>query len=223
MSDDNTLTIEDAEALLRLGNIELAGDRMTFEEKPDGSASFTFSEKGNGRACGSCTLCCKLLPVVPLNKKAGQRCQHQRSAKGCAIYSTRPATCRHWSCRWVSDRTATEGMPRPDRCHYVIDIIPDHVELRNPAGEVRRISVVQVWVDPAFRNVYQRPELRAFMLRMAEQFHIATIVRWNSRDAVTVFAPPFDEDKHEWHEMRGNIEARGDTDPLKLLPEEMPE
>jgi hypothetical protein len=26
------------------------------------------------RQCGECQLCCKLLPVPPLNKKAGERC-----------------------------------------------------------------------------------------------------------------------------------------------------
>jgi len=40
------------------------------------------------RQCGGCTLCCKLLPVPPLEKLAGQRCQHQRHGKGCAVYET---------------------------------------------------------------------------------------------------------------------------------------
>ena len=38
------------------------------------------------RQCGECTLCCKLLPVPPLNKLAGQKCKHQRFPHhGCAV------------------------------------------------------------------------------------------------------------------------------------------
>ena len=40
------------------------------------------------RQCGSCTLCCKLIPVEELHKAAGQRCQHVRAGKGCSINST---------------------------------------------------------------------------------------------------------------------------------------
>jgi hypothetical protein len=195
---------------------ELAGDRMTYTETPDGKLVITFDDKGNGRICGSCSLCCKLLPLPTLNKPANQRCQHQRHGKGCGIYADRPYACRTWSCRWVSDRAATEGMPRPDRSHYVIDIVPDHVDLEDKeTGYQRRVDVVTVWVDPAFRDAYKAPELRAFMLRMAEQYRLATIVRWSSTDAITIFPPPFAEDG-EWHEMRGSVVARDHHDMLEL-------
>jgi hypothetical protein len=198
-------------------DFELAGDRMTYTETPDGKLVITFDDKGNGRVCGSCSLCCKLLPLPVLNKRANERCKHQRHGKGCGIYADRPYACRTWSCRWVSDRGATEGMPRPDRSHYVIDIVPDHVDLSDTeTGYQRRVDVVTVWVDPAFRDAYKAPELRAFMLRMAEQYHLATIVRWSSIDAITVFPPPFDADTGQWHEMRGSVVARDHHDMLEL-------
>jgi hypothetical protein len=46
------------------------------------------------------------------------------------------------------------------------------------------------------------------MLSQAEKGGIATIVRWNSRDAMTIFPPPISSDR-QWHEIRdGTIEAR---------------
>jgi hypothetical protein len=105
--------------------MELAGDRMTVVER-DGVTTFTFDDKGTGRVCGDCQLCCKLLPVPPLKKAAGRRCQHQKFGKGCAIQDHKPFACRAWSCRWLSD-PATAGMSRPDRSHYVIDVVSDYV------------------------------------------------------------------------------------------------
>jgi hypothetical protein len=61
------------------------------------------------RECGDCQLCCRLLQVPPLGKKAGQRCQYQKFGKGCAVYHTAkmPPECRLWNCRWIS----RDGVP----------------------------------------------------------------------------------------------------------------
>jgi hypothetical protein len=40
---------------------------------------------------------------------------------------------------------------------------------------------------------------------------MATICRFSSSDAITVFPPPLCSDG-EWHEMRGDIVTRDDTD-----------
>ncbi len=53
------------------------------------------------------------------------------------------------------------------------------------------------------------------MLKMAQQFRLATIVRWSSTDAMTVFPPPLDAGG-EWHEMRGNVVARDHEDMLEM-------
>jgi len=42
-----------------------------------------------GRACGTCTLCCKVVAVTELAKAAGQWCLHCRPGRGCSIL--RPA------------------------------------------------------------------------------------------------------------------------------------
>jgi hypothetical protein len=188
--------------------VELAGDHITWHEDADGKLTIQFGDRPPGaRGCGSCQLCCKLLPVPDLQKPAGTKCRHARVGKGCTIYADRPFPCRVWACRWLADATATAGMPRPDRCHYVIDTAPDYITANAPDGTSRRISVIQVWVDPAFRDAWRTPELRAFMLRQAQQFSLATIIRWSSRDALMVFPPPFDADG-EWHEMTGDVVHR---------------
>ena len=44
--------------------LALAGDRLTVEDHDDGTMTVTYSDKGTGRVCGDCQLCCRLLPVA---------------------------------------------------------------------------------------------------------------------------------------------------------------
>jgi hypothetical protein len=102
------------------------------------------------RQCGDCQLCCKLVPVQSINKPAGTACRFQKFHKGCTVYrsANMPFERAVWNCRWlVNDDTA--DLPRPDRAHYVIDLMPDYVtHIDNKTGEQRNIQVVQIWVDP---------------------------------------------------------------------------
>lgn len=141
------------------------------------------------RRCASCTLCCKLLPVPPLGKKAGEKCKHQRF-KGCTVYHKpgMPPECMLWSCRWlVNDDTA--DLQRPNVSHYVIDIMPDHITLQdNQTGALMAIQVVQIWVDPAHPNAHRDPALRAYLLRRGEE-GIAALVRYDAKRAMTLLPP----------------------------------
>lgn len=150
------------------------------------------------RQCGGCTLCCKLLPVRELNKGAGERCRHQGVGK-CRVYHRpqMPRSCELWNCRWLVD-PATEKLRRPDRTHYVIDLMPDLIRLtHNVTGAVQEMEVFQVWVDPAFRDAWHDPALMAYAERQAEA-GIAMLVRFNGREALTVFAPAFDAATRKW-------------------------
>jgi hypothetical protein len=199
--------------------MELAGDHMTIEE--DGNkTTITFGDVGTGRVCGSCNLCCKLVPVPTIGKKAGERCQHQSAARGCKIYPDRPFACRAWSCRWLAEKAAA-GLPRPDRAHYVVDMAWDHITISyDETGEQVNIPAIQVWVDPAFRDAHRAPELRAYMLRMATDHRAVTIVRWSRYEAVTVFAPVMSDDG-KWHEKSGSIVDRSaeEREQSRLLGE----
>lgn len=196
---------------------ELAGDKIVLEHGEHGD-TIHFGDTGTGRVCGSCTLCCKVVPVAgpPLHKPANVRCRHVKVGKGCTIYRHRPLPCRVFACRWLADRE-TAGMPRPDRCHYVIDIKDDYVEaVDNETGERSRFGVIQVWVDAGFRDAHRDPALRAYMLRMAERHRCATIVRFSSHEAITVWAPPLTEDG-QWHEAGGTIVTRDAADAQVMV------
>jgi hypothetical protein len=151
------------------------------------------------RACGDCQLCCKLVPVRELSKGAGQRCQYQKHRKGCSVYHTprMPPACGLWNCRWlVSDDTA--DLPRPDRAHYVIDLVPDFVTLQQGDAQPLNLQVVQIWCDPDFPDAHRDPALRRYIERRAKE-GIGALVRYNAKDALAIFAPALAADG-QWHE-----------------------
>jgi hypothetical protein len=131
-----------------------------------------------------------LLPVPPLGKKAGQKCEHQKFGKGCTVYHTRamPPECGLWNCRWLVNDD-TDDLSRPDRSHYVIDIMPDHITLQdNETGQCHVRQVVQIWIDPRYPDAHRDPALRAYLLRRGED-GIAALVRYDNRRAVTLIPP----------------------------------
>lgn len=157
------------------------------------------------RQCGDCQLCCKLLPVRSLDKLAGQRCQHQSHAKGCGVYArlmTVSPECRLWSCRWlVEDDTA--DLRRPDRSHYVIDIMPEFITVQDENGALEHVQVVQIWVDPRYPDAHRDPALRAYLERRAGE-RIIGLVRWGSEEGMALF-PPSLSNPPVWHEKRSNV------------------
>ena len=138
------------------------------------------------RACGDCMLCCTLLPVEEFGKPAGERCRHAKFGKGCSIYSRRPGSCALWNCRWlVNDDTAE--LRRPDRSHYVIDIMPDFcraVHNTDPAQSYA-LEVIQVWVDPKYRDAHRDPMFRRYLDRQGK----CALIRYGSREGF-LLAPP---------------------------------
>ena len=155
------------------------------------------------RQCGGCTLCCKLLPVRELDKASGQRCRHQRTGKGCAVYATgrMPFSCHFWNCRWlVNDDTA--DLARPDRAHYVIDLLPDYVTvIDNDSGEKTNVEVIQIWCDPKYPNAHRDPALRRYLERRANEGKIA-LVRYNESEAISLL---LDSD-NQWHEQPATVD-----------------
>jgi hypothetical protein len=152
------------------------------------------------------------MPVRELHKKDGERCRHE-VANGCGVYrrpDLMPRSCRMWNCRWlVEDDTADQI--RPDLSHLVIDILPDFVAvIDNDTGEQSPVEVVQVWCDPAHRDAHRDPVFREYVARQAARGK-ATIVRFSSAEAVTLFAPAISAD-NEWHEVGGQIESADEHD-----------
>ncbi len=70
------------------------------------------------RACGECTMCCRLPGVVELSKPAGEWCKHCAIGKGCTIYEERPSSCKFFECLWLTDERMPEDL-RPDKSKVI--------------------------------------------------------------------------------------------------------
>jgi hypothetical protein len=162
------------------------------------------------RQCGDCQLCCKLLPVRELDKAAGVRCEYQKFGKGCTVYRTRamPACCGLWNCRWLVNDDCGE-LPRPDRAHYVLDIIPDYVTWVGEDGTRKHIQTAQVWCDPKYPDAWETDALLNWIERRAQD-GIATTIRFNATDGIVVFAPPISSDG-EWHKIHPRMHEKSHT------------
>ena len=153
------------------------------------------------RQCGDCQLCCKLLPVRSLDKPAHTRCRHQQHHKGCAVYAQLfriAPECKLWSCRWLL-HDDTGDLSRPDRSHYVIDVMPDFIRAEDEDGTVVEVPVVQVWVDPDYPHAHRDPALRAWLDKHAA----VALIRYGSGDGFCLF-PPSRMKSREWME-KGSI------------------
>lgn len=160
------------------------------------------------RQCGDCQLCCKLVPVNALNKPASTKCQYQRHGKGCTVYRTRrmPAECGLWVCRWlVNDDAADLG--RPDRTHYVIDVMPDFVIAQDEGQEPIRIGAIQVWVDADYPDAHRDPALRAWLDRRGRDDGLVAIIRYNDKAGFTL-VPPSLTGNGQWREIQSNVQTR---------------
>ena len=65
-----------------------------------------------GRECGACNVCCVALTIddPALRKVQGVRCPNAQADNGCAIYDSRPRTCRSFLCGWRLLRWVRPGL-----------------------------------------------------------------------------------------------------------------
>jgi Fe-S-cluster containining protein len=114
-----------------------------------------------GRICGDCDLCCTVLRVDELAKRARQPCDKLRTdGPGCSIHQTRPDICRGYTCAWLQGSFGDDD--RPDRLGAVLDLLwrgdrlwleihlasPEAWErsdrLRGIADEYREVALVRI-------------------------------------------------------------------------------
>ena len=76
-----------------------------------------------GRACGACTLCCKVYALPELEKPPGVWCRHCGPGKGCAIHDSLPRQCLQFNCLWMTDGNMPDAW-RPDQARFVLSIFP---------------------------------------------------------------------------------------------------
>ena len=131
------------------------------------------------RACGTCTLCCKVMAVQALDKPVGTWCQHCAPGRGCKIHETRPQECRAFNCLWLGDPKFPENL-RPDRTKVVFVL---------EAGGGR----VAAHVDPSAPAAWRQGEVYSVLKNLAVQAaqsrrQVVVFVR----DAATAILPDRD-------------------------------
>jgi len=94
-----------------------------------------------GRACGTCTLCCRLPDIDDLNKPADEWCRHCVAGQGCSIYQYRPMLCRDFVCHWLT-REGLGDEWAPQRSHLMV------------YGEGQQITVL---ADPDYPDLWRHP------------------------------------------------------------------
>jgi hypothetical protein len=71
------------------------------------------------KACGTCSLCCKLLEIPALEKPAGAWCRHSVKGRGCGIHGSHPQACRVFSCGWLA-RADLDERWKPQTAHFLL-------------------------------------------------------------------------------------------------------
>jgi hypothetical protein len=129
-----------------------------------------------GRACGSCSLCCKVYEVAVFDKPAGEWCLHCTPGQGCGIWRTRPDYCRDFHCLWMTDeRMGPEW--KPERSKFVVAF-----------DRVSACMNVQVDVDhpDAWRDEPYHSQFRRWSEVLLQEFRTVLV---NVGKTVTVVTP----------------------------------
>lgn len=129
------------------------------------------SQPAPGRACGACTLCCKLFDVPALDKPAGQWCKHCRPGRGCGIHATRPDHCRAFHCLWMTQGWLGPEW-KPDRSKMVLTIDPEN-------------KFLLVQVDPGNAAAWKQEPYRTHLRQWAAAWlklkrHVVVFVNGNA-------------------------------------------
>lgn len=138
---------------------------------------------GNGRDCGACALCCKLLEIREIGKPQAQWCPHCVNHARCGIYERRPGECRTFNCEWLLKPEIGDEW-RPTRSKMVLFFLRD--------GDLDKLVV---HVDPgaplAWRNEPYYSQLKRWAENLAE--HNGTVNIY-ARNRVTIVLPDDDID-----------------------------
>jgi hypothetical protein len=126
-----------------------------------------------GRSCGTCTMCCKLYPVPPMDKPSNVWCKACSPGKGCGIWETRPQFCRDFHCHYILDADVGDDW-RPDICKFIMNF--------------QTSNMLYVKVDPANRLAWKEEPYYSVLKRLSEKFIAAGghILVGDGRDAICI-------------------------------------
>jgi Fe-S-cluster containining protein len=129
-----------------------------------------------GRSCGSCSLCCKVLPVRELDKPAGRWCIHAVPGSGCAAHAVRPSACRQFFCAWRLDSNLGPEW-QPEVCRFVLALDPAR-------------QALMVMVDPGRPLAWKREPYYSRLKQFAEaSFRLGKKVLVDLKGDITAMLP----------------------------------
>ena len=133
------------------------------------------------RACGACTLCCRVLEIQELAKPADVSCNHIVAGRGCAIYGRHPASCRTFACLWLESTLVPEAS-RPDRSRVVLVMDADGTRL-------------MAHCEPADALAWRREPVHGILRQRAqESWDVGTRVIAKAGDQMWLVCPDEDLD-----------------------------
>lgn len=109
----------------------------------------------DGKACGDCGLCCKLMGVKSIDKPQSVWCQHFKHGRGCKVYEDRPHDCGEFICYWLHAPNLGDEW-RPDRAGFLMHLADGGTRLA-------------VEVDQATPNAWRREPYISAIRNWAEQ------------------------------------------------------
>ncbi len=144
------------------------------------------SPVAKGRACGSCTLCCKSMeiPVFGVVKTRGVWCSYACSS-GCRTYATRPEVCREFTCLWLSG--AFDDEHRPDKTGLVMVPAGDGsmpVHVTDPLTKREHIALIAHEGQP---GMHERAAAKAFIRALTQRGFVVQVA--GTHHMHTVFYP----------------------------------
>lgn len=94
--------------------------------------------------CGSCTLCCELLPIPEIKKPASVLCSNCTINKGCNIYNNRPKSCKNFDCLYLQSDDMDISL-RPNECGVMFEKVTTKIyfgtESSKNAGSWKDLNV----------------------------------------------------------------------------------
>jgi hypothetical protein len=114
------------------------------------------------RACGECTLCCKIMAIEEFAKPAGVWCSNCKPGHGCLVYASRPFECEAYSCLWLTDDRFDQRW-KPSKSKLVLTASQDGIEIR---------------CDPGFPDAWRKEPFRTEIHKWAAsgETHDVTVV-----------------------------------------------
>lgn len=124
------------------------------------------------KACGDCTLCCKIMAIEELAKPMGSWCEHCRPGRGCLIYADRPTECQAFGCLWlVNDLLGPRW--KPSKSRFVLTTSEDGIEVR---------------CDPGFPDAWRKEPFRSEIRQwaVAGETHDVTVIVMTGKKMILI-------------------------------------